>query len=773
LADQKIGGIHVEASLDAGKFIEGARKLQAESKKTEGVVKSSFGAMGGAIKGFGGALAAGLSIGLLAGVAKKALDFAAAIGVAAKQLGVTTKELQLFRYAADQVGIKNAEADKGLERLGVTLGKAAAGSTAATKALASVGITLEDIRTKTRTEIFGKIADGMQRQGGAAKNAAAANLIFGESASKLTPLLDRGSKGINQLSEAAERLGIVLSDQQIQRADETAQKLDDVRAVLSAQIAGVVADNAASIITLANALGALASAIVNFLGSNPTAALGLLGALAGSRFGPIGAAAGGLAGSIAGSQMDVPVNPATNASRKLLEHNLKIARQRGDTAAVARLSARLGRGGSSAATPAIPQFLAPKGRTPRSRRARTSQGPRDRSEDVAFQFAQEQMRADMDVLRAKQSLARDYVERTSLAIQMLDLEKQQYEAELADKVRRAQRDFAEGKITKATLDQVTAQADVLRAKNDEADTLKRRALIEEEELKRMEESARLHSVDLDLQQQSLQAQLDLATTAAERREIELRLLDIARQREQQAIDELAASKDWADQEEARRRQVALNASYGSDRERVMRSTRGPLEEWAASIPQTAAEITEAFQRIEVQGLDGLSSAIADVITGTKSLKDAFGELAKSIIADIIQMTVKMLVFRAISGIMGSAFGGGGSGQVWDENLSGLYPGIDLGLPGFASGGSLRILGRTGTDRNVISVNNVPVARANYGERMTFDNDNAGSPQRLIVELRDKMLEARIAEGANVQIIRSYPGIEAGVRRSIGERNRRG
>jgi hypothetical protein len=412
-------------------------------------------------------------------------------------------------------------------------------------------------------------------------------------------------------------------------------------------------------------------------------------------------------------------------------------------------------------------------RTPRSRRARTSQGPRDRSEDVAFQFAQEQMRADMDVLRAKQSLARDYVERTSLAIQMLDLEKQQYEAELADKVRRAQRDFAEGKITKATLDQVTAQADVLRAKNDEADTLKRRALIEEEELKRMEESARLHSVDLDLQQQSLQAQLDLATTAAERREIELRLLDIARQREQQAIDELAASKDWADQEEARRRQVALNASYGSDRERVMRSTRGPLEEWAASIPQTAAEITEAFQRIEVQGLDGLSSAIADVITGTKSLKDAFGELAKSIIADIIQMTVKMLVFRAISGIMGSAFGGGGSGQVWDENLSGLYPGIDLGLPGFASGGSLRILGRTGTDRNVISVNNVPVARANYGERMTFDNDNAGSPQRLIVELRDKMLEARIAEGANVQIIRSYPGIEAGVRRSIGERNRRG
>jgi hypothetical protein len=81
---------------------------------------------------------------------------------------------------------------------------------------------------------------------------------------------------------------------------------------------------------------------------------------------------------------------------------------------------------------------------------------------------------------------------------------------------------------------------------------------------------------------------------------------------------------------------------------VIRNTRGPLEEWKASVPQTAAQINEAFQSIQVNGLEGLSDALTDVITGTKSLKDAFGDLAKSVIADILHMTIRMLIFRAIS-----------------------------------------------------------------------------------------------------------------------------
>lgn len=739
MAENKVAGIHVAATLDAGQFVEGARKVQAESKKTEAVVKSSFSGMGTAIKGFGGALTAGLSIGLLGGLAKKALDFAAAIGTTAKQLGVTTKELQTFRYAADQVGIKNAEADKGLERLGVTMGKAAAGSKSAASALGAVGVTLTDIKTKTRTEIFAQIADQMIRQGGAAKNAAAATAVFGQGASKLTPLLDKGSQGISQLSAAAERLGIVLSDQQIQNADVTAQKLDDVKQVLEAQIAGVVAENATSIISLANALGSLTSSIINFLGSNPQAALGIIGALAGSRLGVTGAAAGGIVGLFAGGRIAAN-RDATSSDvgflkqrlqkesatlRKFVESNKRGAALNlvPQTQKVWQLTSRLESAVAGSGSPAavgtlpIPQFLAgapKKGRTPRAAR-----GPRDRSDDVAFQFEQEQRRAEMDILRAKQALARDYSDRTSIAMLILDLEKQGYEAELADKVRRAQRDHAEGKITKDTLDQVTAQAEVLKAKNAEADTLKRRAVIEEEIERTREDYARIEQNAFGNQRELLEAQAQLATTAAERRDIELRILDLAYREEKARLERIMReSKDWAEIEMARQDLVNLNATYGANQEAVRRANRNPLEEWAASIPQTVPQIIEAFQAIQAQGLDSLSDAIADVITGTKSLKDAFGDVAKSIIADLIRMSVRMLIFRALSSAFGGMFGAPSSSS-FDYSQIG-----QVDLPGFKDGGSLRILGRTGTDRNIVSINNVPVARANYGERMIFDNDNS-------------------------------------------------
>lgn len=49
----------------------------------------------------------------------------------------------------------------------------------------------------------------------------------------------------------------------------------------------------------------------------------------------------------------------------------------------------------------------------------------------------------------------------------------------------------------------------------------------------------------------------------------------------------------------------------------------------------------------------LTSAFTSILDGTKSAKAAFADMAKSILQYIIQMTVKMLIFRAISGFFSS------------------------------------------------------------------------------------------------------------------------
>lgn len=664
-----IGALRVEASLDTAKFVDGAKKIQKESKQTEATVKSSFSGIGAAAKAGIAGFAAAFTIGALTAGIKAALDYAASLKTLSQQAGVTARDFQELRFAAGQTGVGQRELEQGLERMNTSLSKAADGSKAARKAFADVGVSIDDIAKKSNRQIFEQIAEGMKNQGGAARNAAAATTIFGESAANLTPLLDQGSEGINNLANAAQELGIVLSDEQIRKADETANKLEALKTVLSARIAGVVADNADAILLIAEAL----AAVVNAAAAAVNAMQMFYAILAGDGSGR-GAKAGSTAGSFAGSLLG-------------------------------------GAGGGRKISPI-------KG-SGRRRARRGGRGPRDRSDDVAAQVERELLQADMDILRAKQQVAADYIERASLSIAMLDLERQMFQLEQADKVRRAERDFAEKKIDEATLQQVKAGSEAASAKFDQADALRRQAVIDEEAAEREGDVAQLINVSFDLQEDALRDQLVLTRTAKERRELELRLLDLARQREQAAIDELAASKDIADQEEARRRQVALNSSYAGQRQQVINGTRGPLEEWAASVPQTAQEITEAFQSIQANGLENLSDALTDVIMGTRDLKDAFRALAADIIAQTIQMIIKMLIFRALTSAFGGASFGGGSVPT------------GAGIPGFATGGSFMIGGLGGTDRNVLSLNGLPIARVSKGETVGISSqgfDNGDMPQ---------------------------------------------
>lgn len=79
-------------------------------------------------------------------------------------------------------------------------------------------------------------------------------------------------------------------------------------------------------------------------------------------------------------------------------------------------------------------------------------------------------------------------------------------------------------------------------------------------------------------------------------------------------------------------------------------------------------------QIASNALDGMSQSLTDlVMTG----KANFGDLAKSIIADIIQMTLKMAIFKAISAGMGMA-GFSSGGQVGSN--------VSASGAGFAGGG---------------------------------------------------------------------------------------
>ena len=248
-------------SLETAAFEKGSKRaenrmsgFQKNMQRTSNAVKTAFVGMLGVF-----------AVDQLVSVAKAGLEYASSLGEVASQLGVTTKALQEYRYAATQAGIDQGEMDQALAQLTKRLGAAANGAKAPTAALEKLGVSLRDAngRVIDAGEAIPLIAEGLKGLASPAERAAVLVDLFGKAGQKLAPLLEGGAAGVNNLRNAAHELGIVLSDEQIQKADDTADKLAAMKQVLEARIAGAVADNADAILALVDALVKLVSAAGN------------------------------------------------------------------------------------------------------------------------------------------------------------------------------------------------------------------------------------------------------------------------------------------------------------------------------------------------------------------------------------------------------------------------------------------------------------------------------------------------------------------------------
>jgi hypothetical protein len=242
-----------EARQASRETVQSLRRIETASENMGRTTAAGFGLVKTAVAG----LVAGVGIDSFVRLTSQGLEYAASLGEQAQQLGVTTTQLQEYRFAATQVGISQGEMHAGLAKLTRSLGEASLGAKKPIEALQRLGFTMQeidDLARGTAGDALPKIADKLAAIESPAQRAAIEVDLFGKSGQKLDTLLAGGSAAIDNLREAARRLGVVLSEEQIARADETADKLAAVKLVLEANIAGAVANNAQAIISMANAL---------------------------------------------------------------------------------------------------------------------------------------------------------------------------------------------------------------------------------------------------------------------------------------------------------------------------------------------------------------------------------------------------------------------------------------------------------------------------------------------------------------------------------------
>lgn len=195
---------------------------------------AQFAKVGSASRGLGSALvnlktmaaaaAAAMAYKLASGLSesmKEMVDWGDQVGKFSKATGISTEMISAMSHAADISGASFEGIKKGLKTLTTSAYEASQGMASYKRYFDDLGVSVTDNEGKLKNmdDLLLETADAMARLPNDTQRAAIASKLFGRSGLDLIPMLKEGKDGILAFRAEAERLGISLSRDQAQAAE--------------------------------------------------------------------------------------------------------------------------------------------------------------------------------------------------------------------------------------------------------------------------------------------------------------------------------------------------------------------------------------------------------------------------------------------------------------------------------------------------------------------------------------------------------------------------
>ena len=197
----------------------------SEMKKVADSAEKDLGKAGAA----GGALSAGMTkvgaamVGVGAGMlmvginaASTATDLGREVIKLQRYTGLTAEEASKLGYAAKMSGVD-------VDTLSTGLGKLAKTMDTAPQKFTKLGVEVKtsDGHLRGMTDVLGDVADKIKAMGPGTESTAAAIELFGRNGASMLPFLLKGKDGIAELSKEAEKMGLVLSQDNVNSVKES------------------------------------------------------------------------------------------------------------------------------------------------------------------------------------------------------------------------------------------------------------------------------------------------------------------------------------------------------------------------------------------------------------------------------------------------------------------------------------------------------------------------------------------------------------------------
>jgi len=198
-----MSGTTVQIKLSASgqaQVVSAFHQIQQAATGVQSAMRS-IDTLSGAFRTLVPSLAAAFSGASLASAFKSAVDGADNFGKLAQRVGATTEALSALAYAGKLSDVGLEDLSSSLEKYGRHLTQTGQGSADLLAAL------------QAEADVFAKLPDGPTKT-------ARAMDLFGKSGAKMIPLLNGGSEGLKEMTQEAERLGLVISSQTAAQAEQ-------------------------------------------------------------------------------------------------------------------------------------------------------------------------------------------------------------------------------------------------------------------------------------------------------------------------------------------------------------------------------------------------------------------------------------------------------------------------------------------------------------------------------------------------------------------------
>lgn len=179
-----------------------------------------------ATKGLSSAAAGGLVA--LGGMAVKAGQDADELNTLAKQTGLSTEALQKMSYAADLIDVDLGTITNAVKKMKKGLDKNA-------DTFEQIGVAVKDANGEYRAteDIFNDTVEALGKISNETERDIIAMDLFGASADELAGILDDGGKALKELGDEASSKGLIISQEDLDAANELNDTLDKLKAQLS------------------------------------------------------------------------------------------------------------------------------------------------------------------------------------------------------------------------------------------------------------------------------------------------------------------------------------------------------------------------------------------------------------------------------------------------------------------------------------------------------------------------------------------------------------